>query len=144
MGIELLLGHSTDMFDSSHYILRLNLIGGAWLTKETPDLPPNEETVEQERLIMHKKRLETNRLTKIFEPDHAYGGFSLKIRVKPEYTGLVFARAGQEEDSILAVKDNGGQGKEGGVTIFITIIFHSLIKFLNLYPEIRNALYRLE
>ena len=96
---------------------------------------------------MHKKRLETNRLTKIFEPDHAYGGFSLKIRVKPEYTGLVFARAGQGGDSILAVKDNGGQGKEGGVTIFITIIFHSLIKFLNLsclYPEIRNALYRLE
>ena len=114
MGIELLLGHTTEMIDGVHYILRLNLIGGAWITRETPELRPNEETIEHSGLTMRKKRLETNPLVKVFEPDHAYGGFFVKIRVKQDYTGITFTKAGEEEDPILAVKDHSGQEKQEG------------------------------
>jgi hypothetical protein len=63
---------------------------------------------------LSEKRLETNRLTKLFDPDHAHGGFFVKVKVKADYTGLSFSKAGEEEDPILAVKDHNSQGKQEG------------------------------
>ena len=113
-GIELLLCHSTDLLTGPHYNIRLNLIRGTWVTKVTPEIPENDHTTGELNAGMNQKRLETNRLNKLFDSDHPYGGFFVKIKVKPEYTGITFAKAGEDEDPLLAVKDNKGQGKKEG------------------------------
>ena len=52
----------------------------------------------------------------------------LKGKVKPDYTGLALARAGEEEDPILSVKDSSLQGKQQGIMI-LSIQFIAMIGF---------------
>ena len=112
LAVELLLYHSTDMSTGAHYILRMNLHGGAWLSKVTQEMHVNEDVSAEKSIVLGKTRLETNRLIKLFDPDQAHGGFSVKVKVKPDYTGLSFSKAGEEHDPILAVKDHTSQGNQ--------------------------------
>ena len=110
-----MLYHSTDMSNGAYYNLRMNLHGGAWITKITPEMVQNEDMSVESGVVLREKRLETNRLAHLFDPERAYGGFFVKIKVKQEYTGLSFAKEGEEEDPILSVKDHSGQGKQEGM-----------------------------
>ena len=115
MGVELFLGQSSEVFNDLHYIVRIGLTGGAWITREVPNIDSNEDVMEKSRLIMRTKRLESNGLARPFSAERPFRGFFLKVKVKPDYTGLALARAGEEEDPILSVKDLSLQGKQEGM-----------------------------
>ena len=97
----------------------MNLFGGTWITKVAPEMHENDDASAEAGVVLNQKRLETNRLIKLFDPDHAHGGFSVKVKVKPDYTGISFSKAGEEEDPILAVKDHSSQGKQEGDCILM-------------------------
>ena len=115
MGVELFLGQSSEVFNDLHYIVRIGLTGGAWITREVPEVDSNEDVIEKSRLVMRTKPLESNGLTRLFSAERPFRGFFLKVKVKPDYTGLALARAGEEEDPILSVKDSSLQGKQEGM-----------------------------
>ena len=115
MGVELFLGQSSEVFNDLHYIVRIGLTGGAWITREVPEVDSNEDVIEKSRLVMRTKPLESNGLTRLFSAERPFRGFFLKVKVKPDYTGLALARAGEEEDPILSVKDLSLQGKHEGM-----------------------------
>ena len=121
VGIELLLCQSTDLLTGPHYIMRMNLMGGAWITKVEPSKKENENIDTPLGVTnMHQERLETNRLKKLFNPEHAYGGFHVKVKAKNAYTGISFSKAGEEEDPILQVKNRNEEEKqeEGNNSVF--------------------------
>ena len=112
VGIEVLLCQSTDLLTGLHYKIRMNLIGGAWITKVTPKIENENDDTQLDGIKMHQERLETNRLTKLFDPEHAYGGFHVKVKAKNAYTGISFSKAGEEEDPVLQVKNRNEQEKQ--------------------------------
>ena len=113
VGIELLLCQSTDLLTGPHYIMRMNLMGGAWITKVTQIKIENEnDDTPLGGTKMHQERLETNRLKKLFDPEHAYGGFHVKVKAKNAYTGISFSKAGEEEDPVLQVKNRNEEEKQ--------------------------------
>ena len=112
VGIELLLCQSTDLLRGPHYTIRMNLIGGAWITKMTPKKENENDDMLVDGTKMHPERLETNRLKKLFDPEHAYGGFHVKVKAKNAYTGISFLKAGEEEDPVLQVKNRNEEEKQ--------------------------------
>ena len=112
VGIELLLCQSTDLLTGPHYIMRMNLMGGAWITKVTQKIENENNDTPLGGTKMHQERLETNRLKKLFDPEHAYGGFHVKVKAKNAYTGISFSKAGEEEDPVLQVKNRNEEEKQ--------------------------------
>ena len=90
----------------------MNLVGGAWITKVTPKIENDNIDMKLDVIKMHQERLETNRLEKLFDPEHAYGGFHVKVKAKNAYTGVSFSKAGEEEDPILQVKNRNEEEKQ--------------------------------
>ena len=112
VGIEVLLCQSTDLLTGPHYKIRMILMGGAWITKVTPKIENEVDDTPLDGIKMHQERLETNRLTKLFDPEHAYGGFHVKLKAKNAYTGISFSKAGEEEDPVLQVKNRNEQERQ--------------------------------
>ena len=121
MGVELIISHSTDMNSESRYDIRMQLGGGSSIAKVSRVNEQNISEDGEENIMVVSKQLETNRLTKLFHPDHMYGGFFVKIKVKQDYTGITLAKAGETEDPMLAVKDHNVPGKKEGSTLYVSL-----------------------
>ena len=111
------------MNNGDRYDIRIHLDGVSSIAKVNRAKVGNGDASddEEENVMVESKQLETNRLTKLFHPDHMYGGFFVKIKVKQDYTGITLAKAGEAEDPVLAVKDHNVQGKKDGSASYFSL-----------------------